>query len=102
MKPYGHKIGADSNWGVGKQLNAIKRRARFSARCDIHSERIEMTNETRGRKPLSFADKLANIPLRLYPHEADTIKILSEREGISSMAWKQRAIRSCLPPAGSP
>ena len=102
MKPYGHKIGADSNWGVGKQLNAIKGRERFSARCNIHTERIDMANETRGRKPLSFANKLANVPLRIYPREADAIKLLAEREGISAMAWKQRAIRSCLPPAGSP
>ena len=29
MKPYGYKIGADSNWGVGKQENAIKGRARM-------------------------------------------------------------------------
>lgn len=59
--------------------------------------------ETRGRKPLSFADKVANVPLRLYPREIEEIKVLATAEGISAMAWKQRAIRAALqPPAGSP
>ena len=59
-------------------------------------------NETRGRKPLLFADRLANVPLRLLPREIEQIRDLAEREGISAMAWKQRAIRAMLPPAGSP
>ena len=59
-------------------------------------------SETRGRKPLSFADRVANVPLRLYPHEIDQIRELAEREGISAMAWKQRQIRAGLLPAGSP
>ena len=58
--------------------------------------------ETRGRKPLSFADRLANVPLRLLPLEIEQIRDLAEREGISAMAWKQRAIRAMLPPTGSP
>lgn len=58
--------------------------------------------ETRGRKPLSFADRVANVPLRLYPREIGKIRELAEREGISAMAWKQRQIRAGLPPAGSP
>lgn len=58
--------------------------------------------ETRGRKPLSFADRVANVPLRLYPREIEEIKRRADADGISAMAWKQRAIRSCLPPAGSP
>lgn len=58
--------------------------------------------ETRGRKPLSFADKVANVPLRLYPHEIDQIKSLADAEGLSSMAWKQRAIRAALHPAAKP
>ena len=35
MKPYGHKIGADSNWGVGKQKNAIKGRARAESKDEV-------------------------------------------------------------------
>lgn len=59
--------------------------------------------ETRGRKPLLLADKVANVPLRLYPREIEEIKDRATSEGISAMAWKQRAIRAALqPPAGSP
>ena len=58
--------------------------------------------ETRGRKPLLFADRLANVPLRLLPREIEQVRDLAEREGISAMAWKQRQIRAGLPPAGSP
>ena len=62
-----------------------------------------MPTETRGRKPLCFADKVANVPLRLYPHEIEEIKDRATAEGISAMAWKQRAIRTALqPPAGPP
>lgn len=64
---------------------------------------MKENQETRGRKPLSFADKVANVPLRLYPREIEEIKALAAAEGISAMAWKQRAIRAALlPPAGSP
>lgn len=42
MKPYGHKIGADSNWGVGKQENAVKGRARAESRDEIKSDVREM------------------------------------------------------------
>ena len=61
------------------------------------------SNETRGRKPLAFADRVANVPLRLYPREIEEIKRRAEAEGISAMAWKQMAVRAALqPPAGSP
>lgn len=63
---------------------------------------MKESQETRGRKPLSFADRVANVPLRLYPHEIAQIKALADREGISAMAWKQRAVRAMLPPAGYP
>lgn len=46
-----------------------------------------------GRKPLSFADRVANAPLRLYPHEIETIKRRAVERGISAMAWKREAIR---------
>ena len=59
-------------------------------------------HETRGRKPLSFADRVANVPLRLYPHEIAQIKALADHEGVSAMAWKQRAIRAALHPAAEP
>jgi hypothetical protein len=52
--------------------------------------------ETRGRKPLDFADRLKNEPLRLLPREIEQIGELAKREGVTKMAWKQRAIRSCL------
>ena len=58
--------------------------------------------ETRGRKPLSFADRVANVPLRLYPREIEEIKARAATEGISAMAWKQRAIRAALHPAAKP
>lgn len=58
--------------------------------------------ETRGRKPLSFADRVANVPLRLYPLEIEEIKRRADVEGISAMAWKQRAIRAALHPAAKP
>ena len=47
--------------------------------------------ETRGRKPFAFANKLANVPLRIYPHEADTIKLLADREGISRKTVNDKA-----------
>ena len=62
-----------------------------------------MPTETRGRKPFAYEDKVANVPLRLYPREIEKIKVIAAAEGISAMAWKQRAIRAALqPPAGSP
>ena len=54
--------------------------------------------EIMGRKPLSFSDRVANVPLRLYPHEIERIRELAESEGISAMAWKQRAIRAAMLP----
>ena len=53
-------------------------------------------HKTRGRKPLSFEDRVANVPLRLYPREIEEVKRRADAEGISSMAWKQRAIRAAL------
>lgn len=53
-------------------------------------------SETRGRKALSFADRVANVPLRLYPREIEEIKRCADAEGISAMAWKRRAIRASL------
>ena len=105
MKPYGHKIGADSNWGVGRQENAIKGRGRAQGVKEIMTQLKESNEkeETRGRKPLAFADRVANVPLRLLPREIEEIKRKADAEGISAMAWKQRAIRAAFqPPAGSP
>lgn len=53
-------------------------------------------SETRGRKALSFADRVANVPLRLYPREIEEIKRCADAEGISAMAWKRRAIRASI------
>lgn len=64
--------------------------------CDKPLTPVFMRHETRGRKRLSFADLLANVPLRLYPREIEEIKRRAEDEGITAMAWKQRAIRAAL------
>lgn len=44
MKPYGHKIGADSSWGAGKQPSASKGRERMECKDAIKSDLNEITD----------------------------------------------------------
>jgi len=59
-------------------------------------------NETRGRKPLSSANKLVTVTLRILPAEIEAIKVLASAKGIGEGEWKRRAIRAALHPAAKP
>lgn len=52
--------------------------------------------KTRGRKPLSFDDRLVNETVRLKPSEVQAIKEHAERLGMTRMAWKQEALRVAI------
>ena len=64
MKPYGYKIGADSNWGVGKQPSASKGRERMECKDAIKSDLNEITDCVDLHPP-------AQMSLTHYVHRAE-------------------------------